>query len=95
MQVQGTYYQDGRLIFHNPVKLRRYPIKVEVLIPDKEVERPESAFEIDRKEVEITSPELLQMVRQIREIQSGRYTYRDDGRTDKDRFAEELEAYYK
>ena len=35
MKMQAMFYEDGRLVLKNPLRLKTYPVKVELIIPDE------------------------------------------------------------
>jgi hypothetical protein len=46
-------------------------------------------------QIEAKTPELAETLRAMRALLGEGYTYVNDGGTDRSRFAEELEAYYR
>lgn len=38
MKTQAMFYEDGRLVLKNPLRLKTYPVKVELIIPDEYTE---------------------------------------------------------
>jgi hypothetical protein len=46
-------------------------------------------------QIEAKTPELAETLRAMRVLLGEGYTYVDEGRTDRARFAEELEAHYR
>lgn len=96
MEIEAIWYQDGRVKFLDPVRLRKTSVKVRVTIPDDAVEAKETTGQRQaEEEVEAKNPELAETLRAMRALLGEGYTYVNDGRTDRERFAVELEAYYR
>jgi hypothetical protein len=96
MEVQAILYRDGRIKLICPAKLLKDSVEVKVLIPDDSLSVTNGPVPVDREEqLEISSSKLAVMLCELGEILGDGYTYVEDGRTDKERFAEELEAYYR
>ncbi len=96
MELEAIWYQDGRMKFVDPVKLRKSSVKVSVTIPDDAVEAKETVGHRQaEEEVVVENPELAETLRAMQSLLGEGYAYVNDGRTDRERFAEELEAYYK
>lgn len=96
MEIEAIWYQDGRVKFLDPVRLRKTSVKVSVTIPDDAVETKETTGQRQaEEEVEAKTPELAETLRAMRALLGEGYTYVNDGRTDRGLFAEELEAHYR
>lgn len=93
MELTATY-RDGRLVFDAPVRLKRKSIPVRVMIPDDAVDLAGETGKPVRDPLDAVESEALRsMVRQMRQIRGRSAGYRDDGRTDAERFAEEVDLY--
>ena len=89
MQVKAIY-EDGRLIFEQSVRLRSKRVSVVVTLNDKDVE-PDDL----QKSAPLHSAKTRSLIETLRAIRGGAMTYRDDGRSDSERFAQEIREFYK
>lgn len=95
MELTATY-RDGRLVFDAPVRLKHKSFPVRVSIPDEAVDLAAQTEKPSRDPLDAVESEALRsLVRRMRQIRGRSAGYRDDGRTDAERFAEEVELYYR
>lgn len=87
MHVEAIY-EEGRLIFKRPIRLRKGRVEVRVIVPDKEIMAEEVTT---REEVSGKSTRTSRLVARLRSIRGEVFSYRDNGKSDKERFSEELE----
>ena len=86
MQIKATLAHD-KVTFDQPIKFRHGPLPVLITIADDEV-----IADNDELIESSRSPETSQLINKLREIRGDERQYIDDGKTDNDRFADELEA---
>ncbi len=97
MKTQAMFYEDGRVVLKNPLRLKTYPVKVELIIPDEYTESfPEKPKgEILMPDVDITNSHLRKMLGEIQAVLGPLYGWANDGKTDAEKFASELETTYR
>ncbi len=97
MKMQAMFYEDGRLVLKNPLQMKTYPIKVELIVPDEYTE-PFSEKPIEKiliPDIDIKNEQLIDMMDEIQSMLGPLYGWVDDGKTDAEKFASELEAAYR
>lgn len=97
MKTQAMFYEDGRLVLKNPLRLKTYPVKVELIIPDEYTEpfseKPREVILIP--DVDTKNTQLREMIEEIQAVLGPLYGWADDGKTDAEKFASELENTYR
>jgi hypothetical protein len=97
MKTQAMFYEDGRLVLKNPLRLKTYPVKVELIIP-YECTEPSSEKPMEEiliPDVDTKNTQLLEMIEEIQTVLGPLYGWADDGKTDAEKFASELETIYR
>lgn len=91
------FYEDGRLVLENPLRLKTYPVKVELIIPDEYTDpfSEKSGEGILIPDVDIKNTQLIEMIDEIKAVLGPLYGWADDGKTDAEKFASELETTYR
>jgi len=85
MEIKAVYDQnEEQLILPGFMRLKNRRVPVRVIIPDEEI------MAADVGEVEHTGSKTDQILAEINALLGPDYKYIDDGRTDKERFAEEI-----
>jgi hypothetical protein len=96
MEIQAICYRDGRVKLISPVRLLKDSVEVKVLIPDDSLDPAKRPVLVGREvRLEISNSKLAAMLDEMGEILGEAYAYFEDGRADTERFADELEAYYR
>jgi hypothetical protein len=97
MKTEAIYYEDGRVVLINPVRLKTYPVRVELIIPDENTEPlpVKPSGEILLEDVDLESTSLREMLLEIHAVLGPLYGVTDDGKTDGEKFAAELETSYR
>jgi hypothetical protein len=86
MRIKATL-DRGQVIFDQPIKFRRHSLPILITVADDEV------IADNNKLIELSlSPETSRLINKMREIRGEERQYLDNGKTDKERFADELEA---
>ena len=89
MQIKATL-DHGQVTFEQPIKLRHDPLPILIIIADDEVVKDDDKF------IESSlSPETLSLIDQLSNVLGPDYNYKDNGKTDKERFADELNTVEK
>jgi hypothetical protein len=98
MKTEAIYYEDGRVVLKNPVRLKTYPVRVELIIPDEDTEplpvQPSGEILLE-EDVDLESTSLREMLLEIHAVLGPLYGITDDGKTDGEKFAAELETSYR
>jgi hypothetical protein len=97
MKTEAIYYEDGRLVFKNPVRLKNYPVKVELIIPDEYTEPlpVKPRVETWMGDIDLENTSLREMLMEIKNVLGPLYGLPDDEKTDGEKFAAELEISYR
>jgi hypothetical protein len=97
MKTQATYYEDGRVVLKDPIRIKSYPVNVELIIPDECTEPwpVATSAQIEVESLEAANNPLREMLSEIYAVLGPLYGLPDDGKTDSEKFAEELEAFYR
>jgi hypothetical protein len=97
MKTQAMFYEDGRLVLKNPLRLKTYPVKVELIIPDEFTEpfSEKPMEEILVPDVDTKNTQLIEMIEEIQAVLGPLYGWADDGKTDTEKLASELETAYR
>ncbi|MBI5017686.1 MAG: hypothetical protein HZB55_19625 [Deltaproteobacteria bacterium] len=95
MELSATY-ENGRLIFDTPVRFKNRRISLRISVPDDAVDVTTASQQPPTEPLDsVASESLRSLVQRMRQIRGTAAGYQDDGRTDSERFSEELDLFYR
>ena len=95
MDLNATYH-DGRLVFDKPVRFKNRSVSVRVSVPDDALDLSTATSKAPQEPLELVESESLRsMIQRLRQIRGTSAKYQHNGRTDAERFSEELELFYR